>query len=438
MIGNWNFGDILGLNSRYFLYLRQNNKLARKRADNKLITKKMLTKGQVPHPNLLGIIGKRGKIDDFAWDKLTGGLVVKPVRGFGGQGILILRKSVKEPEKFFLPDGKKISLDQVKGHILDIIEGRFSHNNLPDKAMIEERIYIHPKFKKLAAGGTPDVRVIVYNKVPVMAMLRIPTEESEGKANLHLGAIGLGIDIATGITTYGVYKNELVKRFPDSNKKVNGIFIPHWNKILKMAVRTQMMSKLKYLSIDMLIDSEKGPVVLELNDQPGLSIQLANMAGLRKRLERVEGLAVDTAEKGVRIARTLFASEFASRVKFETVERPVVSVFDKVALKAYKGKRSLVKIKLDTGAYTTSIDRELAEKMGLLNSKNVIMEKSFRSALGEQVRQLVGVNFLLKGVKIRTVASITNRSHLDYQMIIGRRDLKGFLVDPISDEESKQ
>jgi hypothetical protein len=161
------------------------------------------------------------------------------------------------------------------------------------------------------------------------------------------------------------------------------------------------------------------------------------MAGLRKRLERVEGLKVDSAEKGMKISKALFASEFASRVKFDSMERPVVSVFDTVSLKAYKGKRSIVKIKLDTGAYSTSIDRELAEKMGLLNPKNIIMEKSFRSALGEQMRQIVSVNFLLKGVKIRSVASITNRSHLDYQMIIGRRDLKGFLIDPISDEDNQ-
>ena len=121
-------------------------------------------------------------------------------------------------------------------------------------------------------------------------------------------------------------------------------------------------------------------------------------------------------------------------MKFDTVERPVVSVFDQVALKTFQGKRTNVKVKLDTGAYSTSIDRKLAEKMDLLNPKNVIMEKSFKSALGEQMRQIVGVNFRLKGIKIKTVASITNRGHLDYQMIIGRRDLKGFLVDPISDE----
>jgi alpha-L-glutamate ligase-like protein len=428
------WSDILGLNRRSFGYLKYNSKIARRRADDKLMSKKMLAKVGVAHPRLLGVIKSHKMIEGFDWDKLVGNIVIKPVKGFGGQGILILKRSTKEKDKYILTDGRKISLDQIKMHVWDIIEGRFSHNSLPDKVMIEERIMIHPMFRKISAGGTPDVRVIVYNKVPVMAMLRLPTEESEGKANLHQGAIGLGIDMATGITTYGVYKNEPINRFPDSRKKVNGIAIPDWNKILKMSVKTQMASKLKYLSVDMLIDKDKGPVVLELNDQPGLSIQLANMSGLRKRLERVEGLSVDTPEKGVKIARALFASEFANRVKFDAVERPVVKVMDEIMLRPAVGKRVKVLVKIDTGAYSTSIDRDLAEKLGLLASKYLVMEKSFRSALGVQQRQLIAVNFLLKGVKIRTVASVSNRSHLNYQMIIGRRDLKGFLVDPISDQ----
>ncbi len=427
--------DILGLNARSAEYLYRNTKLARKRADDKMLTKRILKAKRIPHPELLGVLANHRKVNEFDWEKLNGGFVIKPVKGFGGQGILLVRKSVKEPGKFLLPNNKRVTAEDLKLHSLDIVEGRYSHNNLPDKAMIEERIKIHPKFKKLAVGGAPDVRIIVFNKVPVMAMLRLPTEESGGKANLHQGALGLGIDMATGITTYGVYKNESIKYFPDSNKKVNGITIPHWDKILKMAIQTQMASKLSYLSVDMLIDADKGPVVLELNDQPGLSIQLANMQGLKKRLERVEGIVVTDADKGVKIAKTLFASEFVNRVKFETADKRLVKVIDRVKIKPHKGKRVLVDVKVDTGAYSTSIDRRLAEKLGLLSDEHVLLERKFKSALGEEVRKLIEVDFFLKGRRIKTCASITSRTHLQYSMIIGRRDLKGFLVDPLIDEE---
>ena len=428
-------GELLGLNARSAEYLRLNKKLARERADNKLLTKKILKRKGIPHPELLGVLGNHRSVEKYDWLSLDGGFVVKPVKGFGGQGILLVRASVKEPGKFILPGGKRIGVEDLKLHALDIVEGRYSHNNLPDKAMIEERIKIHPKFKKMAVGGAPDVRVIVFNNVPVMAMLRLPTEESGGKANLHQGAIGLGIDMATGITTYGVHKNEQIKYFPDTNKKVNGITIPHWDKILRMAVETQMASRLAYLSVDMLIDAEKGPVVLELNDQPGLSIQIANMQGLRKRLERVEGILVDTPDKGVRISKTLFALEFATRVKFDTQEKRQVQVIDRVKLKTHKGNRVSVDVKVDTGAFSTSIDRSFAEKLGLLAEEHVLLTRKFKSALGEETRKLIEVDFVLKGRRIKTCASVTGRSHLQYNMIIGRRDLKGFLVDPIIDDE---
>jgi hypothetical protein len=183
--------------------------------------------------------------------------------------------------------------------------------------------------------------------------------------------------MATGITTHGVYKNS-IKYFPETNKKVNGIAIPYWNKILLMAVKTQVVSNLPYLSVDMLIDEEKGPVVLELNDQPGLSIQLANMAGLRRRLERVEGLEVDEPEKGVKIGKALFASKFASRVKFTGEEKPVGGIFEKLKVKGKKKKWIEIPAKIDTGARSTSIDRELAKELGLLVDENILWKKKVK------------------------------------------------------------
>lgn len=424
------FGDIMGLNARSADYLVLNKKGARRRADDKILTKKMLKRKRVPHPRLLATLTSVKKIRQFDWTKLKEGFAIKPVQGFGGQGIVLVRKQAKEPGYFWIVEGKKISAEDLSLHAQDIVEGKYSHNNLPDKAMIEERIKIHPKFKKLAVGGAPDVRIIVFNKVPVMAMLRLPTEESAGKANLHQGAIGLGIDLATGITTHGVYKNKSIKYFPDSQRKVNGIAVPYWNKILLMAVKTQMVSKLAYLSVDMLIDEEKGPVVLELNDQPGLSIQIANMAGLRRRVQRVEGLEVEEAEKGVRIGKALFASKFASRVKFLGEEKPVVGIFETVKVRSKKKKWIEVSAKIDTGARSTSIDKTLAKELGLLTPENVLWKKKVKNSLGYEERTLVGITFRLKNRIIKSRAGITDRKELRKQLLIGRRDLTDFVVDP--------
>src|SRR5258706_846280 len=422
--------DILGLNSRSADYLILNRKRARQIADDKLLTKKILRQAKVAHPRLLGVLKTSLQVRTFAWDKLSGGFAVKPVQGFGGQGILLIKKTAKEEGFFWTVEGKKMGIEDLKIHALDILEGRYSHNNLSDKVMIEERIKIHPKFKKMAVGGAPDIRVIVFNKIPVMAMLRLPTEERKGKANLHQGAIGLGIDMATGITTHGVYRDSSIKYFPAANQKVNGIAIPYWDKILNLAVKTQKVSKLKYLSVDMLIDEDKGPVVLELNDQPGLGIQLANMVGLRRRLERVEGLEVESAEKGVKIGKALFASKFADRVKFSGEEKPVVGIFEKVQVRNGKKKWKEISAKIDTGARSTSIDQSLALELGLLIPENVLWTKIVKNSLGFEERTLIAITIKLKGKVIKTRAGLTDRKSLRRQLLIGRRDLKDFVVDP--------
>ncbi len=422
--------DILGINARSADFLRLNKKSARRRADDKLLTKRMLRKVEIPHPKLLFKLKSRKAVEKFDWLSLFGSFVIKPVQGLGGQGVLVVRKKLKDVDKWVLAGGKLAQINDLKLHALDIIEGRYSRNDLPDIAMIEERVKIHPSFRKLAIGGTPDVRVIVHNKVPVMAMLRLPTEESGGKANLHQGAVGLGIDMATGITTYGVCKDAPIRFFPDSNKKVNGIAVPEWGKILKLAVETQVASKLSFLSVDFLIDKEKGPLVLELNDQPGLSIQLANHAGLKKRLERIEGLEIENADQGVTVARTLFASRFAGRVKRTLEGQVVVRNLETVQVLANK-KKVVALAKLDTGAYSTSIDKELANELGLLSAENVLWEKEFKSSLGRERRKLIRLVYWLGGRKVVCRAGLSDRKGLRRKILIGRRDLRGFLIDPV-------
>lgn len=423
--------DILGINSRSHYYLRLNKKNSRKIADSKTLTKDFLLKYNIPTPKVLGVISSRQEVEEFDWLKLETGFVIKPVEGLGGEGIMVVRKRAKKPGEWVLMDGKKVIVEDLKLQAGDVVEGRYSRNNLLDAALIEERVKIHPKFLKFAVGGTPDVRVIVFNRVPVMAMLRVPTAESKGKSNLHQGAIGLGIDIATGITTRAVWHNESIKHFPGTTRKVNGIVIPFWNRVLETAVKIQFKrSGLAYFGVDILIDKEKGPMVIEINDQPGLSIQIANMEGLKKRLERVEGLDIDTVEKGVKVARELFAAKFSKKVGPIGEDKQVVGVFETVGLKPDKGKRVEVLAKIDTGARGTSIDVSLARQLGLLKPEHVLWQKEYKSALGKELRRVIGVDFKMRGKRIKAKASVTKREHLRFKMIIGRRDLEDYLVNP--------
>jgi alpha-L-glutamate ligase-like protein len=422
---------LLGKNARNQTFLRLNKKRGRKIADSKLLTKKVLKKHHLPHPQLYAVFENFEDLNTFRWEELPGNFVVKPSRGLGGDGILVIKKKGKWAGEWYLMGDEKIDISQIRQHVLDIFAGRFSLHNLPDKAFVEERVKIHPIFKKYTYRGTPDVRVIVFNQVPVMAMLRLPTPESRGKANLHQGAIGVGIDLTTGITTYGYHNGKRIKYIPGTKKKVNGLKLPFWEETLAMAVKVQaVIPQLGFLGVDVVLDKEKGPMILELNARPGLDIQNANLSPLRRRLERVEGLTVEEAEKGVKIAQDLFAERFADKVLAKKGAK-IVDVLEEVKIRAANKKKIPVWAKIDTGALRSSIDRKLARELGLLTPENTIFTRYYQSALGKRKeRQVIGITFYLKGRRIKTSASVTKRSHLNTPFLVGLRDLAGFLVRP--------
>jgi len=425
---------ILGLNARSQIYLTPLNKpRSRRIADSKLLMFTTLRKARVPTPGVYKRFREPRDVFDFNWESLPDSFALKPSRGFGGEGIIVVKKRAidekgkKIPTVWITTQRKRISAEDLKLHTLDILEGAYSMKDVPDVAFIQEYVGRHKTFRKYAYRGTPDIRVIVYNKIPVMAMLRLPTKESGGHANLHQGAIGVGIDIATGITTRAIWHGNEIKYKPDTNRKLHGIKIPHWTAVLEIAVKTAIISGLGFAGVDIVLHPEKGPMVLELNARPGLQIQLANMAGLKKRLERVEDLDVRDAEHGVKIAKALFAERFADRVKAEEGIK-TVGVWEVVKVVGDKGNKVEVRAKLDTGAWKTSIDKDLAEKLGLSKTSNVLWTKVYKSSLGSEKRKVVNLTFYLAGRRISTIANVANRSHLRSPIIIGRRDLKGFLI----------
>lgn len=426
----FNAKDILGLNARNRLYLRFNSKKGRRVADSKLLTKKVLGKAGLPVPALLTVFSRPQEVYSFDWLSLPENFVLKPASGYGGEGILIIRKKAKYAGEWYLMDNSLVTVSDLRWRALDILAGQFSLHNFPDLVMIEERIRIAGIFQKYAYQGTPDIRVIVFNKVPVMAMLRLPTPESHGRANLHQGAIGVGIDLATGITTRGVWHGRGLKYIPGTKRKINGLKLPYWNTILTLAVKAQeAIPSLGFMGVDIVYDKDRGPMILELNARPGLEIQNANLAPLKRRLERVEGLEVHSADHGVKIAKALFAERFADRVMVEEGIK-IVNGVEEVKIKGLDGQIMPVLARIDTGAYRSSIDRDLAKNLGLLNKENILWKDRFgyRSALGLQSRPVIGLNFWLAGRKIQTSASVADRGKMKYKVLIGRQDLEGFLV----------
>lgn len=214
--------------------------------------------------------------------------VVKPNRGSAGRGILVIVG--RAGNDYLRHNGEKVRLDALRQHLSDILSGMYSLGGQPDSAIVQQRVHLHPAFESITYKGIPDVRVILYRNEPAMAMLRLPTKSSNGRANLHQGGIGTGIDLDTGVTHHAVQRNRFIERHPDTGRAVVGMQVPYWDDVLDMSRRVAQAVGLGYLGVDIVVDEDAGPMLLEANARPGLAIQIANGQGLLPRLEAIDAL----------------------------------------------------------------------------------------------------------------------------------------------------
>jgi alpha-L-glutamate ligase-like protein len=303
---------VLGINRRNAEYiLVHNDRRFYPLVDDKVLTKTIAQEKGIAVPELYGTIEIQAQVADIP-DIVAGhdDFVVKPAQGSQGQGIVVVTGRSRGLYK--LADGKLMDDGELAFHTSNILSGIFSLGGQPDKALIEYRVKFDPVFEAISYQGVPDVRIIVYFGIPVMAMVRLPTRLSKGKANLHQGCIGAGIDISTGRTLTAVWRNDIVEEHPDTGNRVSGVEIPGWQTLLEIAARSHELTGLGYQGIDLVLDKDLGPLILELNARPGLNIQIANRAGLAGRLEKADGFRKD----GLSIAeRVSFAREnFASAI----------------------------------------------------------------------------------------------------------------------------
>lgn len=291
---------ILGINRRNIDFTTKwNKRRLYPLVDNKLRTKAMCLEAKIPVPRLLGkaehhfeiaaLMKRVDQIDDF---------VLKPARGAMGNGIVVI--TARSGSTFVRSGGRKMSRSDLEYHASGIISGLYALGGQADMAMVEERLIVHPELAQIAFDGVPDVRIIVYRGYPIMAMVRLPTELSGGRANLHQGAVGVGIDLATGRMKSAIQKNHPVVNHPDTGARLVGRTIPAFDRILEIAVGAADQTGLGYIGADVVVDANKGPVILELNARPGLSIQLCNRAGVLPRVEsidRLDGAAPPISER---------------------------------------------------------------------------------------------------------------------------------------------
>lgn len=279
---------VLGINQRNCeLILRYNQRHLYPLVDNKLLTKQRAIAAGMRVPTLYGVIETERDIAGLG-SLLSGhrDFVIKPAQGAGGDGIIVIAD--RFGDYWRTASGKLMTLDDLEFHISGILSGIYSLGGHRDVALIEYRVQPDSVFSAISYEGVPDIRIIVLRGYPVMAMLRLPTRQSQGKANLHQGAIGVGVDLATGVTLGGTWHNLRIERHPDTANPVSGVQLPYWDEFLRLASQSFELTGLGYLGVDLVLDRDAGPMILELNARPGLNIQIANDAGLMARCREAE------------------------------------------------------------------------------------------------------------------------------------------------------
>jgi alpha-L-glutamate ligase-like protein len=283
---------IVGINRRNGGYiLPQNRRAYYPRVDQKHLTKGICKLAGIPVPETYALIERYGDVRSFL--ELSGKrpeFVIKPAAGGAGRGIIVVAQH--DGWEFCTSSGQRFTLAELRYHISAILSGLYSLKGQSDLTIIEQRIVCHEAFAKVSEGGTPDIRVVLYRCVPVMAMVRLPTRASRGKANLHQGAAGAGIDLRTGTTFGGVCNDRTISTHPDTGHSIAGVQIPFWRPLLQAAMKLAEGLELGYVGVDFVVDANLGPVVLEANARPGLNIQVANRCGLSPRLEYLDHLPV--------------------------------------------------------------------------------------------------------------------------------------------------
>jgi alpha-L-glutamate ligase-like protein len=282
---------VLGMNARNRQYIAgYNPRHLYPLVDNKLKTKLLAQEAEITVPQLIATIDSQhdtARLESIIRDQDS--FVIKPAKGSGGKGIVVI--GGRNENGWVKTNGQTVDLEYLLRHVSNILAGLYSLGGAMDVAIIEERIDFDDSLSAYSFEGVPDVRVIVCRGYPVMAMTRLATRTSDGKANLHQGAVGVGLDLGTGRALKAVQFGLPVTVHPDTGQLLEELLIPYWQELLHLAARCYEVTGLGYLGTDIVIDRDKGPMLLELNARPGLSIQLANGAGLLPRLRRIDALS---------------------------------------------------------------------------------------------------------------------------------------------------
>ncbi len=190
--------------------------------------------------------------------------------------------------------------------------------------------------------------------------------------------------------------------------------------------------ELDYAGVD-LVEGYDGWYVLEVNPTAGFK-GLFEATGVspaphiaKLAIEQVDGTVDD--EKVQRISQTLDDSRPSSAPMPKTTpdEPPAIGFIEEVIVIGTSGSTQAL-AKSDTGAARTSIDTSLAAEIGAGPIKSMTRVKSGSVRKGK-ARPVVDLVIGVGGRQHTVTASVQDRSHMDYPLLLGRDILEHYQVD---------
>ncbi|SFS08568.1 alpha-L-glutamate ligase, RimK family [Halomicrobium zhouii] len=214
------------------------------------------------------------------------------------------------------------------------------------------------------------------------------------------------------------------------------------SEVAEIARRSAEVVGLDYAGVD-VVEGEDGYYVLEVNPTAGFK-GFFEATGIspapyiaKLAIERAGGEVDD--EDVRRISQHLDDSRPSSmpaKDKVQKSENVSVGYIEEVIVSGTRGSETVL-AKSDTGATRTSIDTELAAGIGTGPIKDIVRVKSGSSKSGRS-RPVVDIVVGVGGTQHTVTASIEDRDHMDYPLLLGRDILKHYQVDVTrrADEES--
>ena len=262
--------EALGLNRRNQEFLlRLNPPRLVALVDHKVQTKEVLARHGLPVPDTFGRYVRQRELRSLGARSRAArrSSSLKPARGAGGEGVVVI--AGRRDDRLVKASGAPLRLGDLVAHAADIIAGAFSLSQARDEALLEYRLAPEPVLAAYSPGGVPDVRVVLFRGVPVMAMLRLPTHASDGRANLHVGGVGVGIDLRQRPCRARHLSRSQRRRASRHAAAAVGDSRAALGRD-PAARRAQLRRHpARLLGIDIVIDVHLGPVILELNARPG-------------------------------------------------------------------------------------------------------------------------------------------------------------------------